>query len=167
MAEAPSILDFLEFESLQHFNTVKNSLADIGIQYEIDPKLVRGLDYYTHTTFEIISSKVGSQSALCGGGRYNLLAEQLGGPPTPAVGFAAGIERILLACKSEEVLEVEEKPIDIYIVRLEKELEAEVFNFAAKLRKKGKRLEFDYLARSVKAQMREANKFNSHYVIFY
>lgn len=95
--DAPSILNFLGNESLEHFETVKKLLSSSNIPFKIEPRLVRGLDYYTHTTFEIISSKVGSQSALCGGGRYNLLVEQLGGISTPAVGFAAGIERILLA----------------------------------------------------------------------
>jgi histidyl-tRNA synthetase len=96
----------------------------------VDPKLVRGLDYYTKTTFEIISGKVGSQSALCGGGRYDLLIEQLGGKPTPGIGFAAGMERILLACENENALTLPDEHIDLYIVMLEKELQNEVYNAA-------------------------------------
>ena len=166
LKNAPSILDFLGEESLNHFEQVKELLNAANIPFVIEPKLVRGLDYYTHTTFEIISSQVGSQSALCGGGRYNLLVEQLGGPPTPAVGFAAGIERILMACISENAFEAKINPIDVYLVRIDKNLESKVFEIASKLRINNLQAEFDYLSRSVKAQMREANKLNSRYVLF-
>jgi histidyl-tRNA synthetase len=164
--DAPSILDFLGSESLAHFGSVKDLLTAAKIPFIVEPKLVRGLDYYTHTTFEIISSKVGSQSALCGGGRYNLLIEQLGGSSTPAVGFAAGIERILLACKAEESYTLEDEKIDIYIVRLNKELESKAFAFASFFRKNNLKAEIDYSARSVKAQMREANKYHARFVLF-
>lgn len=166
LKDAPSILDFLGEESLEHFETVKTLLSSANIPYNIEPKLVRGLDYYTHTTFEIVSSKVGAQSALCGGGRYNLLVEQLGGTSTPAVGFAAGIERILMACKAEESFTLDKEIIDLYIVRVNKELEAKTFEFASAFRTKNFKVEFDYSSRSVKAQMREANKYNSRYVLF-
>jgi len=166
LKNAPSILEFLGEESLDHFERVKELLGLAQVPFDIEPKLVRGLDYYTHTTFEILSSKVGAQSALCGGGRYDLLIEQLEGPSTPAVGFAAGIERILMACKSEHAFEPSEQPIDIYLVRIDKELETKVFEFAFTFRNKNLKVEFDYLARSVKAQMREANKYNSRFVLF-
>ncbi len=166
VANAPSILDFLGEESLEHFNTVKELLELAKIPFSVEPKLVRGLDYYTHTTFEIVSSRVGAQSALCGGGRYNLLVEQLDGKSTPAVGFAAGIERILIACNAENAFTVEENPIDIYLVRLDKEIENIVFKISSELRKNKLNVEFDYLSRSVKAQMREANKYKSRYVLF-
>ncbi len=166
LKDAPSILDFLGEESVEHFEKVKELLGVANIPFLIQPKLVRGLDYYTHTTFEIISSNVGAQSALCGGGRYNLLVEQLEGPSTPAVGFAAGIERILMACISEEAFIVEDYPIDIYLVRLNNELEAKIFEFASILRNENLKVEFDYLSRSVKAQMREANKYRSKFVLF-
>ncbi|PID59466.1 MAG: histidine--tRNA ligase [Ignavibacteriae bacterium] len=163
---APSILEFLKTESNQHFEKVKTLLNVADIPFEVSPKLVRGLDYYTHTTFEILSTSVGSQSALCGGGRYNPLIEWLGGPSIPAVGFAAGIERILLACKTEEAFQVKDDEIDIYIVDITKEENEKVFEFASNLRNKNFKVEFDYLSRSVKAQMREANKLNAKYVIF-
>jgi len=166
LSGAPSILDFLGTESLEHFEKVRQLLESAEIPFNIESKLVRGLDYYTHTTFEILSSQIGAQSALCGGGRYDLLIEQLGGPSTPAVGFAAGIERILLACKTEDSFTANLDDIDIYIVRVDKELENEVFKTTANLRKKNLKVEFDYLSRSVKAQMREANKLNSRFVIF-
>ncbi len=166
LKDAPSILNFLGTESLEHFESVKSLLASADIPYIIEPKLVRGLDYYTHTTFEIVSSRVGAQSALCGGGRYNLLVEQLGGTSTPAVGFAAGIERILLACEAEQAYTLEDEIVDLYIVRLNKELESRVFEFASYLRKNNLKVDFDYSARSVKAQMREANKYHARFVLF-
>jgi len=166
LKDAPSILDFLGNESLEHFDKVKELLTIAEIPFSVEPKLVRGLDYYTHTTFEITSSRVGSQSALCGGGRYNLLIEQLGGSPTPAVGFAAGIERILIACKAEEAFLPKEDGLDIYVVRLDKELENKVFEFANFFRKNNFRIEFDHSNKSVKAQMREANRLNTKYVLF-
>lgn len=166
MQNAPLLIDYLDEESLSHFESVKTLLTAARVPYEIDPKLVRGLDYYTKTTFEIVSGSVGSQSALCGGGRYDLLVEQLGGKPTPGVGFAAGIERILLACENEKSLNIPEESIDLYIVRLDgAELEARVFDLGLYFRRRGISSEFDYLQRSVKAQMREANKMNARYVI--
>jgi histidyl-tRNA synthetase len=166
LLNAPSLIEFLGEESLAHFEKVKELTSSSKIPFTIDTKLVRGLDYYTHTTFEIISNKVGSQSALCGGGRYNLLIEQLGGSSTPAVGFAAGIERILLACKTENSFTPLNDKIDIYLIRLDKELESKVYELASYFREKKLLVEFDYLSRSVKAQMREANKYNSKFVIF-
>ncbi len=166
LTNAPLLLDHLDDESQQHFELVKKYLELAGVNAEIDPRLVRGLDYYTNTTFEILSSNVGSQSALCGGGRYNLLSEQLGGSYIPAVGFAAGIERILLACENEDCLHPDEDKIDLYIIRIDKNMNREVFQLGEKLRQKGFLVEFDYFTRSVKAQMREANKLNSRFVLF-
>jgi histidyl-tRNA synthetase len=166
MRNAPLIIDYLDDESRADFDIVKEALNAAGIPFEVDPSLVRGLDYYTKTTFEIISGKVGSQSALCGGGRYDLLINQLGGSDTPAVGFAAGIERILLACENEKALLLEDDSIDLYIAVIEKELNKEAFNISCRLREKGIITEMDYSARSVKAQMREANKLKAKYVLF-
>ena len=166
LADAPALIDQLDDESKNDFDLVKEYLTKINIPFEIDPHLVRGLDYYSKTTFEIISGKVGAQDALLGGGRYDLLAEQLGGKPTPAVGFAAGIERILLACENENSFKVDELSIDIYLIRIDKELELKVSELASELRRKGLRVEYDYLQRSVKAQMREANKFNAGFALF-
>ncbi|MCH7771553.1 MAG: histidine--tRNA ligase [Bacteroidetes bacterium] len=166
LADAPALIDQLDDESKNDFDLVKEYLTKINIPFEIDPHLVRGLDYYSKTTFEIISGKVGAQDALLGGGRYDLLAEQLGGKPTPAVGFAAGIERILLACENENSFKVDELSIDIYLIRIDKELELKVSELASGLRRKGLRVEYDYLQRSVKAQMREANKFNAGFALF-
>ncbi len=165
MNQAPKILSYLDGQDLSHFEEVKKYLNLIGLNFSVDEKLVRGLDYYTNTTFEIISPKIGSQSALCGGGRYNLLIEQLGGKPTPATGFAAGMERILLACQNENCMDSSGQKIDVYIVRIDQDKESEVFKLASQLRNNGITTEHDYLSRSVKAQMREANRLNSNFVI--
>jgi len=167
MEHAPLLIEHLDDESLEHFEKVKVALLGANIPFEIDAKLVRGLDYYTHTTFEIVSRSVGSQSALCGGGRYNLLVKELGGGDIPGIGFAAGMERILLACENEKSFSVKEEEIDIYIVTLEKELIQKAYQFAVNLRRSGLIVDLDYLSRSVKAQMREANKAAAKFVIFF
>jgi histidyl-tRNA synthetase len=166
MKDAPLLIDYLDEESKRDFEVVKEALYKAGIPFEIDPALVRGLDYYTKTTFEIVSGKVGSQSALCGGGRYDLLVEQLGGKPSPGVGFAAGIERIILACQNESAFNIPEDSLDLYIVKINRELTSEVSSLALYYRRKGISVDFDYLDRSVKAQMREANKVNAGHVLF-
>lgn len=166
MKDAPLLLHYLDDESKNDFEVVKTYLMNLSIPFKVEPKLVRGLDYYTKTTFEIISGKVGAQSSLCGGGRYDLLVEELGGKPTPGVGFAAGMERILLACENENVLNLPDPSIDIYIVRIDSDLLLKVSELASYLRKKDLTVDYDYLNRSVKAQMREANKMNSKFVLF-
>ena len=165
LQNAPLLIDHLDQESIDHFEKVKQALQNSGIPFEIDPKLVRGLDYYTNTTFEIVSGSVGSQSALCGGGRYNLLVKELGGGDIPGVGFAAGLERILLACENENSFTLEDEKIDLYIVTIEKKLSDEAYRNAVEFRRKGLTADMDYLSRSVKAQMREANRLNAKYVL--
>ncbi len=166
MKDAPLLIDYLDEQSKNDFDVVKSYLTKVDIPFEVDPALVRGLDYYTKTTFEIVSGSVGSQSALCGGGRYDLLVEELGGKPTPGVGFAAGMERILLACENEKSLQLPEDSIDVYLVRIENGLELDVAEIASKLRREDLQCDYDYLNRSVKAQMREANKYNAKFVVF-
>ncbi|MFZ0455581.1 MAG: His/Gly/Thr/Pro-type tRNA ligase C-terminal domain-containing protein, partial [Ignavibacteriaceae bacterium] len=166
LEDAPLLINYIDEESKSDFEKVKSTLSIIGIPFEVDPRLVRGLDYYTKTTFEIASSSVGSQNALCGGGRYDLLVEELGGSPTPGVGFAAGIERILLACENENILNLPGEEIDIFIITIDKDLSDDIFKIAASLRNKNFSVEVDYLSRSIKAQMREANKLNSRFVLF-
>jgi len=163
---APTLIDNLDEESKKDFELVKEYLTKVNISFEVDPKLVRGLDYYTKTTFEIISGSVGAQSALLGGGRYDLLVEKLGGKSTPAVGFAAGMERILLACENENSFTVDEPAIHVYLIRIDEELEMTVSEIASGLRRAGLTVDCDYLQRSVKAQMREANKFKARYALF-
>ncbi len=166
MNNAPKLLDYLSEEDLKHFETVKNILEKTQIDFEIDTKLVRGLDYYTHTTFEIVSESVGAQSALLGGGRYNLLSQQLGEDEIHAVGFAAGMERILLAMTNEKLFNEEEQPkIPLYVVRLSEDVTAQAFNLALLFRMNGIITEIDYLNRSVKAQMREANRLGAKFTL--
>ncbi len=167
MKDAPLLIDYLDEDSLNHFEVVKDVLTKAKIPFEVDARLVRGLDYYTNTTFEILSGSVGSQSALCGGGRYNLLAEQIGGASIPGVGFAAGIERILLACANENTLSLPDEKIDLYVVLLDKTLGTDAFELTLNFRKEDITAEVDYALRSVKAQMREANRLNARYVLFF
>ncbi|MBK6914337.1 MAG: histidine--tRNA ligase [Ignavibacteriales bacterium] len=174
MKDAPLLLDYLDEQSKNDFAIVKSYLTNVEIPFEVDTTLVRGLDYYTKTTFEIVSGSVGSQSALCGGGRYDLLVQELGGKFTPAVGFAAGMERILLACENEKSFSVPDDSIDVYLIRidpkpeheLDLELELLITTLASKLRKENLSCDYDYHERSVKAQMREANKYNAKFVLF-
>lgn len=167
MKEAPKLIDHLDDESKQEFQVVQKILQAEKIPFVLDSALVRGLDYYSKTTFEIVSGSVGSQSALCGGGRYDGLIELLGGAPNYGVGFAAGIERILLALQNEKTELPDTFPLDTYVVLLNKELVNEYYLFASALRKNSFKVEIDYLARSVKAQMREANKLNAKFVILF
>ena len=153
---APLIIDSISKDDRKHFDTACLMLDNMGIPYFHDKKLVRGLDYYSHTTFEITSSALGAQDALCGGGRYNGLVEQLGGKPTPAVGFAAGVERLILAINEQES---SMKPPDIYIVHLGDKAIITASKLANDLRNNcGKTVVLETLRRSLKSQMREADR---------
>ena len=158
---APDISDYWTSDDKSHFDEVCNLLKKIEIDYQLSPNLVRGLDYYTRTTFEITSNELGAQNAICGGGRYDELVENLGGKPTPGIGFAAGIERLLLASRSEHKSE----NIQIYIVGIGDSVRATLITLAENLRKNNFKTSFDYLRRSMKAQMREANKLGARYAI--
>jgi histidyl-tRNA synthetase len=166
MKSAPLLIDYLDNESVDHFEKVKEALKSANVPFQVDAALVRGLDYYTHTTFEVVSGSVGSQSALCGGGRYNGLVKELGGPDLPGVGFAAGMERILLACENENSFQAAEEKADVFIITIDKALQNFSFQTALSFRRDGLNAEVDYLSRSVKAQMREANRLNAKYVLF-
>ena len=152
----PIIFESISDDDLIHFDTVTHILNEMDIPFFHDKKLVRGLDYYSHTTFEITSSALGAQDALCGGGRYNGLIEQLGGKSTPAVGFAAGVERLILAIDEQES---SMKPPDIYIVHLGDKAAITASKLANDLRNNcGKTVVLETLRRSLKAQMREAGR---------
>ena len=155
LKEAPNISDSLTAEDKAHFEEVCSLLDAMGIQYLIESNLVRGLDYYTRTTFEITSTELGAQDAICGGGRYDGLVETLGGKPTPGIGFAAGMERILLALGDDDL---SGKTTQVYIVGLGDGVRPTVAKLAEDLRQNNIRTNFDPLRRSMKAQMREANK---------
>ena len=150
------MISFLSEKNLKHFENVKKYLELAKINYQINNNLVRGLDYYTHTVFEIISDKDKRQNAMVGGGRYNGLIEQLGGKSTPAVGFAAGVERLILAIDDQES---SVKPPDIYIVHLGDKAAITASKLASDLRNIcGKTVLLETLRRSLKAQMREAGR---------
>lgn len=162
---APLITDYLNEESLIHYSKVKEYLTDLGIQYEEDPYLVRGMDYYTKTAFELISPDLGAQDALAGGGRYDLLVEEIGGQPTPAVGFAAGMERLLIACEELGISLGNEKTVDVYIVTLGDAARRWGVSQLPKLREKGVSATMDFMGRSLKAQMKDANRENASFTI--
>jgi histidyl-tRNA synthetase len=162
--KAPNLIEHLNEDSLNYFDLVQKCLAKNNIPFEVNPYLVRGLDYYTHTVFEIIGQELGSQDAICGGGRYDLLAEQLSGPPTPAVGFAAGIERLLMVMEAQSLLKQEEERLDIFISPLGEKASFQAVEWVERLRKLGYHTDRDYLNRSIKAQMREANRLQARLV---
>lgn len=167
MATAPKILDYLNEESEAYFEQVKGYLDAMGIPYVVDPTLVRGLDYYTHTTFEIMGTaeEFGAHSTLLGGGRYDGLIEQFGGPRTPGVGFALGMERLLLALKHEDVKLPIEDELDVFVVTIGDAVLAESVRIVYELRKAGLKVDKDYQKRGVKAQFRAANRLEAKYVI--
>ncbi|MCF7804111.1 MAG: histidine--tRNA ligase [Candidatus Marinimicrobia bacterium] len=164
-AHAPKITDHLCDECHEHFGTVTELLDELEIPYMLDHKLVRGLDYYTRTTFEITSDLLGAQDALCGGGRYDKLVEELGGNSTPAVGFAAGIERLIMALESEGLFPDFTDSIDLFIVLVGDSVRNRAYKILQRLREQGVHCDMDFLRRSVKAQFREANRQNADYTI--
>ena len=162
---APTINNHLNEESKAHFHLVCEYLTELGIKFIIDPLLVRGMDYYTRTTFELISPDVGSQDALAGGGRYDLLVEEIGGNPTPAVGFAAGMERLFIACKELGIELAEPKKIDVYIVTLGDVAQKWGLSKLATFREKGISATMDYSGRSMRTQMKDANREKANYAL--
>ncbi len=163
--KAPIILDYLCDECKAHFEDLKSFLDNLGIKYEIDPHLVRGLDYYTKTAFEIISPELGSQDAIAGGGRYDLLSKEIGGPAIPGVGFALGVERMMLILEKNKYNFGEPSKPFVFIACLDTESQKLGMNLAQKIRKKMIPCEIDLLQRSLKSQMREANRQGAKYVI--
>jgi len=163
--DVPLMKDHLCPECSIHFSEVQTLLHGTRTPFIVDGRLVRGLDYYTKTAFEITSSALGSQDALAGGGRYDLLVEELGGKPTPGVGFAAGIERLLMVLGKVGIpTKVDLHPV-LFIVTIDDEARRWAFAKAHDLRLMGVRVEIDYLGRSVKAQMREANRQEALYTV--
>jgi histidyl-tRNA synthetase len=159
----PRILDHLPQEEQDHFATVCEALTSAGVGFEEDRTLVRGFDYYTGVVFEITHSGLGAQDALCGGGRYDNLIEDLGGPSLGAVGFAAGVERLLMA-RDATAAPVEPEPLDLYIVTMGDAARRAAFGHLALARGRGLAADTDYEDRSLRAQMRTANKLNARFV---
>jgi len=165
LADAPALLDYICEDCAKHFEKVKDKLNAMNIPFSIDKGIVRGLDYYTRTVFEFVSENIGSQGTVCGGGRYDGLVEECGGSPTPGVGFALGIERLLLEMDSQNIeIPAPEGP-DIFIGFIGESAEQLAESIALKLRAAGISCDKDIMGRSVKAQMKYANKINSRFVV--
>ena len=158
------MVDYLCEDCAAHFAELKACLTLSGVEYEIDPRIVRGLDYYTRTVFEFVSTSIGAQGTVCGGGRYDGLIEELGGNPTPAVGFAAGIERLLMVMAQTGVEIPDEKKCQVYLAGMDNECRRKAFEIAMSLRRNGVISEIDHMDRSVKAQFKYADKLGAKYV---
>jgi histidyl-tRNA synthetase len=163
MAEAPRLTDRLSAEDAEHFAEVRALLDAAGMPYELDPTLVRGLDYYTRTVFEFESERLGAQAALGGGGRYDGLIEELGGPPTPGVGWAAGVERMLLAA-GDELLE---RPLTVFISYAAPDTGRDRFLLARELRGAGYRVEMEQAGRSLKGQLKQADRVGAFATVIF
>jgi len=163
MKDAPKITDCLCDECSDHFQKLQKHLTKAGVKFELDPRLVRGLDYYTKTAFEVKYPPLGAQSAVAGGGRYDGLIEEMGGNPTPAVGFATGLERVLLALEKQGLLPDKNRSVDVYVVALGEAAQEEAFKLVMDLRDAGFSAAVDYAGRSMKAQMKQANKLGAKF----
>lgn len=166
MKSAPSIIDYLNDDSKAYFEKVQKYLKNLDIDFTVDPNLVRGLDYYNHTAFEIMSDSegFGAITTLCGGGRYNGLTEEIGGPEAPGIGFALSIERFIAALEAEKVDLPLNKGIDCYLVSLGEEAKDYTVGLLQKLRMAGYSAERDYLDRKIKAQFKAADRSDAKFV---
>ncbi len=165
VASAPSILDYLCDECKAHFEKVKHILDCQKVRYAVNPRIVRGLNYYTRTVFEFVSDDIGAQGTVCGGGRYDGLVAELGGAPTPAIGFAVGIERLMLLMENTGASYPKEPVPRIYIGGMDESSREAAFTLASALRSAGISAEVDHMYRSVKAQMKYADKLGAEYVV--
>ncbi|MGH3049362.1 MAG: histidine--tRNA ligase [Gaiellaceae bacterium] len=161
---APKIGESLCEECREHFDAVRAQLDAYGVRYVLDPTLVRGLDYYTRTTFEFVGPEENVNSTICGGGRYDGLVEAVGGPPTPGIGFGAGLERLGLAIEREAAAP-EEPGLDVYVVVEQPELRPAVLPFLAKWRAEGRSVDADYAGRSMKGQLNQASRRSAATVV--
>ena len=167
MATAPSLADYLNEESSAYFTQVKEYLDELGISYVVDPNLVRGLDYYNHTAFEIMSEAegFGAITTLAGGGRYNGLVEDLGGPESPGIGFAMSIERLLLALEMEKVEIGKDQSLDAYVIAMDAASKKKAVSVVRDLRANGISADMDFTDRKMKAQMKSADRKKARFVI--
>lgn len=160
---APSILDSLDEECTTHFEKVKTHLSDMGIPFSINPRLVRGLDYYTHTAFEYKAEGIGAIDTIGGGGRYNGLVAEIGGPDQPGVGLGLGLERTIMLLEHQQAELDNAHQVDVYVVALGEAADREVTRLVYELRTSGIRAERDYLGRKMKAQMKSADRLKARY----
>ncbi|MBS4960665.1 MAG: histidine--tRNA ligase [Clostridiales bacterium] len=165
LEKAPSVLDCLDKECTEHFETLQRILDEMGIPYTVDPKIVRGLDYYTRTVFEFVTTSIGAQSTVCGGGRYDGLIEECGGAKTGAVGFGLGMERLLLTLEAQNGKEEFPPQRHIYVGSVGETGFIKAQGIVFSLRQRGVQAECDTVGRSVKAQMKYANKIGAKYAV--
>lgn len=163
--DAPVILDYLCEECSDHFEKLKKYLTNLKIDYKVNPKIVRGLDYYTKTVFEFVTTEIGAQGTVCGGGRYDGLIEQLGGQKVPALGLAMGIERLLLVMDKQNCEFLTPRTCDIYFATMGDNALEKAMEISHELREFGYRAEFDLMGRGIKAQMKYANKIGSAFTV--
>ncbi|MCY9510765.1 histidine--tRNA ligase [Paenibacillus larvae] len=161
---APSILDYLDGECSVHFETVKSMLTDMEIPFDVNHRMVRGLDYYTHTAFEYKAAGIGAIDTVGGGGRYNGLVGEIGGQDQPGVGFALGVERILLLLEAQGVEFAKPESLDLYVIGLGEAAERAIVKLVHQLRLEGLSTEKDYQGRKIKAQMKSADRLHAAYV---
>lgn len=167
MNTAPALSNYLNEESKQYFDKVKEYLTVMGLEFEVDVNLVRGLDYYTHTAFEIMSTAegFGAITTLCGGGRYNGLVEDIGGPTAPGIGFGMGVDRILLAQEAEGVPLPKLSTLNVYVVALGEEAKTKAVELVRNFRLNGISADLDYMDRKMKAQMKSADRLTAENVL--
>ena len=164
-AEAPVILDYLCDDCAAHFQAVKGCLEEAELPYTVDPRIVRGLDYYTRTVFEFVSDALGAQAVVCGGGRYDGLCQELGGPSIPSLGFGMGLERLLLVMEAKGCAFPAPPRCELYLAPMGEAAVRRCFAIASRLREGGVAVEFDVAGRGLKAQMKYADKLGARYVI--
>jgi histidyl-tRNA synthetase len=164
-ADAPKSADHLCPECTDHFAGLRRVLDALGVNYRVDPHIVRGLDYYTKTVFEIIAPDIGAQSTICGGGRYDGLIEEVGGPSTPGIGFGMGVERVLMALAKEGCYLPSPLRMDAYVVALGDDARTAALKLLYELRRAGVKADIDYMARSMKSQMKQAGKSGARYAV--
>jgi histidyl-tRNA synthetase len=162
LAAAPKIGESLCDECAEHFDRVREFLAAYGVAYELAPTLVRGLDYYTRTTFEFKDEAIGAKETIFGGGRYDGLIEEIGGPPTPGIGFGAGLERLLLSIGDDRA---EPEHVDVFFVCVDSADRTKVLPVMAELRRRGLRADLDYAGRSLKGQLTQANRLGAGWTV--
>lgn len=162
---APVVLDFLCEECDTHFESLKTFLEAASLDYHINPFIVRGLDYYSKTVFEVISDKIGAMGTVCGGGRYDGLVEECGGPETPGIGFGLGLERLIRTLESENIEIEDNEIIDIYIVNIGKNTRIKAFELLNRLRKEDFSADMDHIGRSIKAQFKSADRTGARLVL--
>ena len=163
--DAPKIIDYLCDECNSHFESLKDYLQVAGVQFKVNPYIVRGLDYYTRTVFEFVTTALGTQGTVCGGGRYDGLIEQIGGNAVQGVGFGMGLERVLMLMETMGVNIIDNETVTLYIASMGEKANKKAFEIAYNLRKDGIIVEVDHLNRSFKAQFKYADKINAKYVI--